>query len=248
MSHRRPTALRLVALAGFALVLGACTSTSSGTTGSADATTSTADPTPAQPSDSPTGTTSHAAIDLTQVRQDTALDPGTYSVGLLFDEGPTRALVDVPLGYHADGEVIGSDGGDLAFWGSVTKVDTDPCLGGKLVGAGTSVHDLVTRLVALRHMKVSQPEPVTVGGFHGVHLRLTAPASLDRCRDGNVTIFTAGGPWLQWDIPGAAFHEWILDVHGTRVVGGARIDPGAAKPDELIHMVESATFTGTGKQ
>jgi hypothetical protein len=40
------------------------------------------------------------------------------------------------------------------------------------------------------------------------------------------------------------FHEWILNVGGTRVVGGARIAPDAADTAALIGMVESATFTG----
>jgi len=239
MTRHRLSPLWPVALATCAVVLGACTNT--------DPTTEADDTPTAQPSDSPTATTSHAVTDLMEVPEDTALEPGTYSVGLLFADGPTRAVVDVPLGYHGGGPVIGSAGGDIAFWGSVTKVDTDPCLGGKHIGAGTSVHDLATRLGALRHMRTSQPEPVTIGGFHGVHVRLTAPADLDRCRNGSVTIFTAGGPWLEWDIPGATFDEWILDVHGTRVVGGARIHPSAAKPDEFIHMVESATFTGAGR-
>jgi hypothetical protein len=102
------------------------------------------------------------------------------------------------------------------------------------------VHDLAAKLVAQRHMKTSQPEPVTVGGYHGVYLKLTAPADLERCRGGRVTILTAGGTWLQSDVPNTTFHEWILNVNGTRVVGGALISPDAANADELIGMVESA--------
>jgi hypothetical protein len=165
-------------------------------------------------------------------------------VPFLAVDGPARAIVHVPEGYFGRGPVIGSDGGDIAFWGTVTKVDTDPCLGGKHIGAGTSVHDLATKLVALRHMKTSQPVPVTIGGYHGVHLTLTAPADLDRCRGGNVSILTGGGTWLQGDVPSGIFHEWILNVHGTRVVGGARINPSTANAAELTHMVESAHFTG----
>jgi hypothetical protein len=57
----------------------------------------------------------------------------------------------------------------------------------------------------------------------------------------------AGDSWLQWDVPNATFHEWILNVRGTRVVGGARITPDAANAAEMIHMVESAMFTGVGQ-
>ena len=45
---------------------------------------------------------------------------------------------------------------------------------------------------------------------------------------------------------GRGRYEQLVRTY-RRVVGGARIDPGAAKPDELIHMVESATFTGADK-
>jgi hypothetical protein len=236
MSHRHAFTLWPVALAAIAVLGGACTSS--------DDATNTVDKSTTPSSQSATAASSDAAIDIMQIAEGTSLEPGTYSVGLLFDDGPTRALVDVPEGYYAGGPVIGSDEGDIAFWGTVTQVDTDPCLGGKHIGAGTTVQDLVAKLAAQRHMKASRPVPVTIGGYHGVHLTLTAPANLDRCRGGNVTILAAEGSWLQWDIPDATFHEWILNVRGTRVVGGARIGPDAANSAEMIHMVESATFTG----
>ena len=238
MSHRHPFTLRLVAISAVAVLVGACTST--------DPATKTVEKGTASSSDSSAVPSAHEPVDIMQIPEGTRLDPGTYSVGLLFDDGPMRAIVNVPEGYFGEGPVIGSDEGDIAFWGAVTQVDTDPCLDGKHVGAGTTVHDLATELVAQRHMKTSRPVPVTIGGYHGVHLTLTAPADLDRCRNGNVTILSAGGTWLQWDVPRATFHEWILNVHGTRVVGGARIGPDAANSAEMISMVESATFTGVG--
>jgi hypothetical protein len=232
---RHPARCLLPVLAAVSLQLSACSDESTTTTQSTpDITTS----------DASTAPSSDATIDLTSLPEGTALEPGTYSVGLLFDDGPRRAIVDVPEGYVGHGPVIGSEDGDIAFWGTVTQVDTDPCLGGKRIGAGTSVHDLAVRLVAQRHMKTSQPAPVTIGGYHGVHLKLTAPAHLDRCRGGEVTILAAGDTWLRADVPNGIFHEWILNVRGTRVVGGARIGPHADSPAELIHMVESATFTG----
>jgi hypothetical protein len=231
---RHPARCLLPVLAAVSLQLSACS----------DDSTTTGPPPDIITSDSPTTVSSDAPIDLMSIPDGTSLEPGTYSVGLLFDDGPTRALVDVPEGYVSHGQVISSDDGDIAFWGSVTRVDTDPCLGGKHVGAGTSVHDLAALLVAQRHMKISQPGPVTIGGYHGVHLALTAPADLDRCRGGLVTILAAGDTWLRSDVPNGIFHEWILNLRGTRVVGGARIGPDAANPAELIHMVESARFIG----
>jgi hypothetical protein len=197
---------------------------------------------------SPTATaTSDEPIELAQVPEGTALEPGEYSMRILHGDGPTRAVVDVPAGYVSvfDGEVIGSDGnGDMAFWGNVSQVDTDPCLGGKHVSAGASVRDLAALLVAQRHMTASQPAPVTIGGYRGRYLELTAPADLDRCRHGSVTIYAAGGDWLADDAPSGTVNVWILNVDGERVVGGTRILPGAdaASRSELMGMVNSAEF------
>lgn len=220
--------------------LAACADDES-TSGSTDPTTAPAssDASETAPSDEP--------IDILSIPEETALDPGRYLLPLIAGDGTTQAIVDVPEGYVAffaqGGAVIQANHGDLAFWGAVTQVDTDPCLGGKHVDAGTSVRDLASLLVAQRNMKASRPEPVTIGGYHGLELTLTAPADLGRCRDGNVTIYTAGGDWLQWDVPDATFHQWILNVHGQRVVGGTRIAPDTREPDELNAMIESAEFT-----
>ena len=78
---------------------------------------------------------------------------------------------------------------------------------------------------------------------HGVYLQLTAPTAIEDCRDGGVTLFTAdGGTWLQNDLPGGVFHEWILNVRGDRVVGGVRTGPNAADADRLVGIIESARF------
>jgi hypothetical protein len=233
---RRTAAAASAALAALATVC-ACTSNDATTKSNADDTTTT------QTSETQTSPPSDEPIDLMQIPEDTALEPGTYSMPFVSGDATMRAIVDVPEGYVGFGAVIGSDHGDMAFWGKVTQVDTDPCLGGKHISAGTSVHDLVAALVAQRHMKASQPVPVTIGGYHGVYLKTTAPADIDRCRDGSVTIYTAGGSWLQLDVPNATFGEWILNVHGQRVVGGTRGGPDAAASAGLAGMVESAEFT-----
>ena len=182
---------------------------------------------------------------LIKVHEGTPLKPGKYSMVWLHDDGPSRAIVDVPEGYVSSfgGTVIGSDHGDMAFWGKVTQVDTDPCRGGEHVSAGTSVHDLAAALVAQRHMHTSRPVPVTIGGYHGVFLKTTAPAHIDRCRGGSVTVFAVGNSWLELDVPSATFREWILNVHGQRVVGGTRSGPDAADAAQLVDMIESAEFT-----
>jgi hypothetical protein len=232
---RRTVAAATAALAAFATVC-ACTSDDAGTNADDTTTTHSSDPPPPDSSDEP--------IDIARIPEDTPLEPGTYSMPFVTGNETMRAIVDVPDGYTNFFSVIGSDDGDgdMAFWGKVTQVDTDPCLGGKHVSAGTSVHDLASLLAAQRHMKTTQPVPVTIGGYHGAYVKLTAPADIDRCRGGTVTIYTAGGTWLQLDVPNATFYQWILNVRGQRVVGGARMSPDSPNEGEFITMVESARF------
>jgi hypothetical protein len=234
---RRTAAAASAALAALATI-GACTSTDDTTSPDDTTTTQTT-----QPSNSTTTPPPDEPIDITRIPEDTPLEPGTYSMPFLNGDGTMRAIVDVPDGYTNFFSIIGSGDGDMAFWGKVTQVDTDPCLGGKHVRAGTSVHDLASALVAQRHMKTTQPVPVTIGGYQGVYVKITAPADINRCREGSVTIYGAGDSWLQLDVPSATFHEWILNVHGTRVVGGARMGPDSPNEGEFIAMVESARFS-----
>jgi hypothetical protein len=236
---RRTAAAASAALAALATI-GACTSTDDTTSPDDTTTTQTT-----QPSNSTTTPPPDEPIDISRIPEDTPLEPGTYSMPFLNGDETMRAIVDVPDGYTNFFSIIGSDDGDgdMAFWGKVTQVDTDPCLGGKHVRAGTSVHDLASALVAQRHMKTTQPGPVTIGGYQGVSVKITAPADINRCREGSVTIYGAGDSWLQLDVPSATFHEWILNVHGTRVVGGARMGPDSPNEGEFIEMVESARFS-----
>ena len=104
---RRTAAAAAAALAALAS-LGACTSN--------DSTTSTADPTTTQPSDA-TSPPPDEPIDLTQVPDDTALEPGKYSVAFLAVDSHARAIVDVPEGY-VSASAVRSSGPTTAIWPS----------------------------------------------------------------------------------------------------------------------------------
>ena len=189
-------------------------------------------------------------VDMADFATDTSLQPGTYAMPFLQDFPDLRAYIDVPGdGYFAwgGGAVVGDDdgAGDIAFWGRVERVDTDPCGGGTRVGAGTSVQDLVDLLVAQRHMAASRPVPTRISGYRGVYVTVTAPAHIDRCRGNRVTIWgNSGETWLQSDAAGTEFHAWILDVRGQRVVAGARVVPDARAGQKagLVDMVRAARF------
>ena len=60
---------------------------------------------------------------------------------------------------------------------------------------GSSVDDLATALASLPNIHVTTPTDITIDGFHGKQLTLTAPASLAGCTlspDGDIRI---------WDYP-----------------------------------------------
>jgi hypothetical protein len=238
MNPNRPVTLLPVAMAAIAALLGACNND-----GDTTAASTSAPPSTSAASDQP--------IDLAQVPGGTTLEAGKYLVPYLAGdtdrdpaEGPMRAVVDVPGGYIGGGTVIASSSGngDAAFWGTVTRVATDACLGGSRP-VGPSVEDLATALTEQRHMTATRPVPVTVGGYHGLYVKTTAPVHTERCRDGGVRILTGGGSWLSLDLPRSTFREWILDVDGQRVVAATRGDGNLTDEDPLNRMMESAEFT-----
>jgi hypothetical protein len=245
----RATPARMpTALAALTILLSGC--------GGTDRSLSTAEPT----TTSPPGTASRTArpMDAALIPDDSALDPGTYSIPFLFGDDSLRAIIRVPDGYfvHSGGAVIDAGNdiaepdvyGDLAFWAKVDKIDTDPCFGGTAVPAGTSVNDLVDALVARRHWQTSRPVPTVIDGHHGIYLQSQRPPGLRRCRHERLQMAHTpeGNAWLtSFGFP-TIYDTWILNVGGKRIVAGARIAPGHTDhPDELVHMVESARIVGS---
>jgi len=241
---RRNPALASAALAALATLVSAC---------STDAAPSSPDPSTPDLSTS-TAAVDQGFIDLEPISAGTALDPGTYGMPLIGLDSRMRVLVDVPAGYFSSGGYVIDDGhgtlvpdeyGDVAFWGAVTEVGTDPCLGAKSVDAGTSVRDLADALVAQRHWRTSAPVPVTLDGYRGVYLESTGPQDLMRCRAGDLVILAdeqGNALSLGTDMRGTT-RLWILDVRGTRIVAAVRTFPGhTSDPEELVGIAESAEF------
>jgi hypothetical protein len=241
MNRNRPVLLLPIAVAATAALLGACSSSDTDDDAAAAKATST--------SSASTTSSPGETIDLRGVPEGTTLEAGRYLVPYLSGdrdpaEGSMGALVDVPGGYVGGGPVIRSTSGnsDAAFWGKVTRVATDACLGGSR-RVGPSVRDLASALAVQRHMTATRPVPVTVGGYHGLYVKTTGPANLERCHEKGVRILTGGDFWLSLDVPRATFREWILDVDGQRVVAGTRGDGSLTDADPINHMMESAAFT-----
>jgi hypothetical protein len=86
---------------------------------------------------------------------------------------------------------------------------------------GASVDDLVTALEGLPELRVSTPTDITIDGYHGKQLTITAPSDTAGCTlspDGNLRV---------WSLPlganygmsrGQSDRLIILDANGQRIV------------------------------
>ena len=129
-------------------------------------------------------------------------------------------------------------------------VYADPCDYGKgpiSPRPGSSVDDLANALASLPGLQGGTPTDITIDGFHGKQVTLTAPSSIAGCT------LSPEGDMRIWDYPlGATFgidpgesdRVWILDVDGQRLVVNAAYTPksSASDIDKVTSMVESLEF------
>lgn len=124
--------------------------------------------------------------------------------------------------YFVDlGQVSGPTAVTLGIFDTVYADPCDYNKGPIAPRPGSSVDELANALAALPNLTVTTPTDITIDGFHGKQLTMTAPSSLAGCSlspDGDMRI---------WDYPlGATFgmsagdrvRVWILDVDGQRLV------------------------------
>ena len=244
-----PTSAAL-ALSALAVLLGAC---SAGTTAVPTGTSKASSGPTSGPTAGPTSR-GDGSVDLEPIPAGTSLPPGRYAMPFVGEEGPARALVDVPTGYYSAGGWVIDDGhgteapdefGDLTFFaGDLGDIQERPCRGDRYAPAGPGVGDLARALVAAAHGRSTRPHPVSVDGHAGLYLRITAPRDVDRCLDDAYKLFHGpDGGWYGADLPRTRIHLWILDVDGRRVVAVARVVPGhTSHPAELVRMAATAQF------
>ena len=126
--------------------------------------------------------------------------------------------------------------GEMAF-SFFEKVYADPChyQGALDPPPGPSVDDLATTLASLPGLDVTTPADVTVSGYRGKQLTLTAPASFADCT------LSPDGSFRVWELPLGATNDlqpgqrdpvWILDVEGQRLVIDAAEQPGMTAEDK----------------
>jgi hypothetical protein len=180
------------------------------------------------------------------------LEPGTYVAG---DPFSLRVTFTVPDGwrgniggpYYVGLEWIDQSGG--IFFQIFDKLSADPCrheLGFLDPPPGPTVEDLVTALGDMPGLDVTNVAGVTVDGYNGTQLVMTAPESVDGCT----------GAYVIWQLPlglnysmapGERSRVWILDVDGQRLVIESPEVPGYtdAQRTEVQEIIDSIRIEPT---
>jgi hypothetical protein len=170
---------------------------------------------------------------------------GVYLAGAPF---PIPVTITVPAGW------VGKVGGEYAAYldkpsGSGASIAlslsqtifADPCIDRGLLDPqpGPAVDDLASALASLPGFDVTIPTEVTVDGYRGMQLTMTAPDNFDGC-----TLSSEG--YRVWRLPrGAVFSFtpgqrmalWIVDVNGERLVVSSETYP-ATTVEELAEVQE----------
>jgi hypothetical protein len=191
-----------------------------------------ATPTPV-PTPVPTASPSPRPIPGADAAGRATLHPGTYVAG---DPFSLRLTLTVPAGwqgfiggpYLVDLQWVGQPGG-ISFQ-IFDAVSADPChpeQGFLNPPPGPSVDDLATVLANMPGVKVTDLSDVSVDGYSGKQLTISAPDSFAGC-----TLSSDG--YVIWQLPLGSTHGmysgerdrvWILDVAGKRLVIVVSADP-----------------------
>ena len=124
-----------------------------------------------------------------------------------------------------------------------TKLYADPCHSDKgflNLQPESSVDALATALASLPGLTATTPSAVTLGGYQGKQLTLTAPASATGCTDGGFALWQLPLGAIRSLSPGDADRLWILDVAGQRLVIDALETPAdTAATTEVQGVLDS---------
>jgi hypothetical protein len=195
-------------------------------------------PTPAAtPTAAPSSPSSTPASRALAVGLQGPLEPGTYVTASPFR---SRVTFSLPPGWFADlggpnavfldpsiGPVSNDNG--LVEFLFFDKVYADPChpnRGFLNPPPGPSVDDLAKALASVPSLVATTPTDVTVAGYHGKQLTLTAPTSIASC---SVWQLPLGA--INTMVSGERDRYWILDINGQRLVIDAHEVPSESAAD-----------------
>jgi hypothetical protein len=167
----------------------------------------------------------------------TALAPGSYVITYL---SPMRITVTVPAGWskgYLDWALFSTKASLSIAFMTVDNLYVDPCAADPRLrepAVGPTVNDLATALGDVPGLQATAPSDVTVAGFTGKQMDLTASETW--CGGEPKMWETSGGV----DSPaGGPMRLWILDVDGTRLVLSVLDDGAGARLAEVQAIVDS---------
>src|SRR4029077_9869634 len=108
-----------------------------------------------------------------------------------------------------------SAGPELMAISIFDTVMADPCHFNKgpiNPSPGPSVDDLVTALVGLPGLDVSTPTDITIDGYRGKQLTITAPSDISAC-----TLSPDGDMWV-WKLPLGANYGMVPDQRDRLII------------------------------
>ena len=183
-----------------------------------------------------------------------ALDAGTYLMPRT--SGAVAFSFTVPAGWATDrdgfvstgtggGTVIRLTSGVILAAYTVDHVYADACHPpGTLQPVGDSVEELATALVTQLGRGTAGPFAVSVDGYAGRRVELTAPADLSNCDRGLLRTWSdlGGDETGGWPAaPGQTDEVYIVDVNGTRlvIVAAHWADTTPQDLTQLQHVLDS---------
>lgn len=176
------------------------------------------------------------------------IEPGRYVIGTLSPLDTSHTItVDIPDGYVSGGDSYffkdESEAG-LGLWG-IGWVFADACQWRGTGSLTSSTDDVVAALLGEKGLRVSTPTAVTVDGYAGTYVEVTAAsqAALDRCDGGHFAAFA-----LAEESPTGVRHLesvgepemlWILDVDGhPLVIDGLVTEQERAELEEMVASIQ----------
>jgi len=183
---------------------------------------------------------------------------GSYRAG---DPFPIPVTINVPAGWvgnvggpyaaYLNKPSSGANGGAAIAFSLSQSIYADPCNDRGFLDPqpGPTVDDLASALAGLPGLGVTTPTEVTVDGYRGKQLTLTAPDNFDGC-----TLSREG--YRLWQLPlGAIFSLtpgermalWIVDVNGKRLVVSSETFPAttAQQQAEAQEVLDSIHIEAT---
>ena len=189
----------------------------------------------------PTPTASPASFD---AHAQGELEPGPYVLDYF---EPLRITFTLPAGWSKFHYPAGAWGEDVGFgFETVDNVYIDPCrsdLGMHDPPIGPTVEDLAAALGSVPGWDATTPVDVTLAGYAGKQIELTAPGAWDECFAGESRLYgiNNGRDYTLALNPNEHLRLSILDVGGTRLVVSASYTEAAtaAERADLQAAVDS---------